>query len=64
MIIAWKGAAPTGSRKRAGSTTEEQPSKKSKQGMFSLSLFLKLIPLSAVTQPMPTTQPQSKNKGK
>jgi hypothetical protein len=31
-IIAWKGAAPTGNRKRAGSSTEELPSKKSKQG--------------------------------
>ena len=34
LIIAWKGAAPTGSRKRAGFTTKEQPSKKSKQGMI------------------------------
>jgi hypothetical protein len=32
IIIAWKGAAPTGNRKRAGSSTEELPSKKSKKG--------------------------------
>jgi hypothetical protein len=31
-FIAWKGAAPTGTRKRAGSATEELPSKKSRQG--------------------------------
>ena len=34
-IIAWKGAAPTGSQKWAGSNTEELPSKRSKQGITS-----------------------------
>lgn len=44
IIIAWKGAAPTGSRKRAGSATEELPPKKSKQGKIylKLSLFLQV----------------------
>jgi hypothetical protein len=39
-IIAWKGAAPTGTRKRAGSTAEELPSKRSKQGTIISLLVL------------------------
>ena len=66
-IIAWKGAAPTGTRKRAGSTTEELPSKRSKQGIISLFILLTIviIPFSAVTQPTVTltTQPASNKKG-
>ena len=42
-FIAWKGAAPTGTRKWAGSTTEELPSKRSKQGnilsIYSLNIY-------------------------
>ena len=39
-IITWKGAAPTGTQKQAGFTTEELPSKNLKQGniLFIYSL--------------------------
>ena len=44
FVIAWKGAAPTGARKRAGSATEdsELPPKKSKKGI-NISLIYSLL---------------------
>ena len=41
-IIGWKGAAPTGTQKWVGSTTEELPSKRSKQGKYYYILIYSL----------------------
>jgi hypothetical protein len=60
--IAWMGAAPKGSRKRAGSATlddeqnSESPKKKSKQSMVDISNFLSTNMIKEPQQKRPAQQ--------